>query len=330
MKVSVICTVWNEAPAIERLLTSLEAQSRTPDEVVVADGGSTDGTLAILATWAEAGRLPLRVLEQPGSNISEGRNAAIAAAAGDVIAVTDAGVRIEPGWLEALVRPFEAQEGGRLVSTVAGWFVADPRTLFEAALGATTLPHLREIDPATFLPSSRSVAFRRAAWEAAGGYPEWLDYCEDLILDLRLRDLYGPFCFAPGALVHFRPRGSLGAFFKQYYRYARGDGKADLWRRRHIVRYTTYAVLVPALLILALLHSPWWWLAALTGAVAYFATPYRRLASMLGPYGLAERLLAAVLVPVIRVVGDVAKMIGYPVGLVWRRRHWQRPEIHWR
>jgi cellulose synthase/poly-beta-1,6-N-acetylglucosamine synthase-like glycosyltransferase len=174
------------------------------------------------------------------------------------------------------------------------------------------------------------VAFRRAAWEATGGYPEWLDYCEDLIFDLRLRDLYGPFAFAPQAVVHFRPRGSLRAFFRQYYRYARGDGKADLWRRRHFVRYATYLLLAPAVLILALLHSPWWWLAALAGAAAYLAAPYRRLAPMLAPYGLAQRLQAVALVPVIRVVGDVAKMIGYPAGLVWRRRNRHRPEIHWR
>jgi glycosyltransferase involved in cell wall biosynthesis len=330
VKVSVICTVWNEAAAIERLLASLEAQSRAPDEIIVADGGSGDGTLDILAAWAEAGRLPLQVLERPGSNISQGRNAAIEAASGDVIAVTDAGVRIEPGWLAALLQPFEAQDRGRFVAAVAGWFVADPQTLFETALGATVLPHVREVDPATFLPSSRSVAFRKVAWEAAGGYPEWLDYCEDLIFDLRLRDLYGPFAFAPEALVHFRPRGSLQAFYRQYYRYARGDGKADLWRRRHFARYTTYAVLAPALLMLALFHSPWWWLALLAGAAAYLATPYRRLVPLLAPYGLVDRLRAVALVPVIRVVGDVAKMIGYPAGLVWRRRNWQRPEIHWR
>jgi glycosyltransferase involved in cell wall biosynthesis len=330
VKVSVICTVWNEAPAIERLLASLEAQSRAPDEIVIADGGSTDGTPEILAAWAEAGRLPLRVLEHPGSNISQGRNAAIAAAAGDVIAVTDAGVCIEPEWLEALLRPLEARQDGRFVAAVAGWFVADPQTLFETAMGATVLPALRDVKRATFLPSSRSVAFRRAAWEATGGYPEWLDYCEDLIFDLRLRDLYGPFAFAPQAVVHFRPRGSLRAFFRQYYRYARGDGKADLWRRRHFVRYATYLLLAPAVLILALLHSPWWWLAALAGAAAYLAAPYRRLAPMLAPYGLAQRLQAVALVPVIRVVGDVAKMIGYPAGLVWRRRNRHRPEIHWR
>ncbi len=330
MKVSVICTVWNEAEAIGPLLASLEAQSRLPDQVVIADGGSTDDTLALLAGWVEAGHLPLRVLEKPGSNISEGRNAAIAAAAGDIIAVTDAGVRIEPEWLEALLRPFETRQDGRFVAAVAGWFVADPASLFETALGATVLPHLRDIKRATFLPSSRSVAFRRAAWEATGGYPEWLDYCEDLIFDLRLRDLYGPFAFAPQAVVHFRPRSSLNAFFKQYYRYARGDGKADLWRQRHFVRYTTYAVLLPAVLILALMHSPWWWLVGLAGALAYLAGPYRRLGPMLAPYGLAQRLQAVALVPIIRVVGDVAKMIGYPVGLVWRRRNWHRPEIHWR
>ena len=78
-----------------------------------------------------------------------------------------------------------------------------------------------------------------------GGYPEWLDYCEDLIFDLRLRNLVGPFVFAPEALVYFRPRPNLRAFFVQYYRYARGDGKADLWRRRHAIRYLTYLVAAP-------------------------------------------------------------------------------------
>jgi glycosyltransferase involved in cell wall biosynthesis len=331
MKVSVIATILNEVEALERLLTSLESQSRPPDEVVIADGGSTDGSLDLLDDWARAGRLGLRVLRRPGANISAGRNAAIAAATGDVVAVTDAGVRLEPGWLEALAAPFEGPPAGeRFVAAVAGWFVADPRTLFETAMGATVLPHVREVRPETFLPSSRSVAFRPAAWEAAGGYPEWLDYCEDLIFDLRLSDLYGPFPFEPGARVHFRPRGSLRAFFRQYYQYARGDGKADLWRRRHLARYLTYLVAGPALLLLALFHSPWWWLALAAGLAVYTATPYRRLWPMLAGYGLAERLAAVLLVPVIRVVGDVAKMLGYPLGLVWRRRNWERPEIHWR
>jgi hypothetical protein len=197
-------------------------------------------------------------------------------------------------------------------------------------MGATVLPQLRDVSSETFLPSSRSVAFRKAAWEACGGYPEWLDYCEDLIFDLRLRDLYGPFAFASEAVVHFRPRGTLKAFFKQYYQYARGDGKADLWRRRHAIRYLTYLVLGPLLVILALVHSPWWWLALVAGLVVYTSTPYRRLWPILAPFGVVQRVQAIMLVPVIRVVGDVAKMIGYPVGVVWRLRNRHRPEVHWR
>ncbi len=330
MNVSVIATVLNEKDAIERLLQSLEAQTHQPDEVVIADGGSTDSTLTVLTTWALAKSLPLRILKKPGANISAGRNAAITAATGDVIASVDAGVRLESDWLEKLIAPFENEGTDRFVAVVSGWFTADPQTLFETAMGATVLPHLREIKPERFLPSSRSVAFRKVAWEASGGYPEWLDYCEDLIFDLRLRALYGPFPFAPDAIVHFRPRGTLRSFFKQYYRYARGDGKADLWRKRHAIRYLTYLVAGPLLVALALLHSPWWWLVLVAGLALYTATPYRRLWPMLAPYRPLDQLKAVLLVPVIRVVGDVAKMLGYPAGLVWRWQNRHRPEVHWR
>ena len=330
MKVSVIATVLNEGPAIERLLESLARQTRHPDEVVIVDGGSTDGTFDLLVKWSESNDLPLRVLSSPGANISKGRNVAIAAASGGVIAVTDAGVRLGEEWLEALVAPFEKETAEKSVAVVSGWFVAAPQNAFEAAMGATVLPDVGEVKPETFLPSSRSIAFRKEAWERAGGYPEWLDYCEDLIYDFCLQHLYGPFPFVPEAVVRFRPRGSLRAFLRQYYQYARGDGKADLWRRRHAIRYATYLLAGPALVVLALAHSPWWWLVLLAGVGVYTATPYRRLWPMLAPYGPFDRLKALLLVPVIRVVGDVAKMIGYPAGLVWRFRNRHRPEVHWR
>ena len=196
-------------------------------------------------------------------------------------------------------------------------------------MGATVLPTVEEIKPEGFLPSSRSVAFTKAAWAAAGGYPEWIDYCEDLIFDFRLREVAGPFGWAPEAVAHFRPRGSLKAFFRQYYRYARGDGKADLWRRRHLIRYVTYLVGLPGLLALSLVHSPGWWLVLVAGVLFYCSTPYRRLRPHLAALAPVERVKAIAQVPVIRAVGDLAKMLGYPAGWVWRLRNWQRPEIHW-
>jgi glycosyltransferase involved in cell wall biosynthesis len=319
--VTAIATVLNEADSLDALLASLASQTRAPDQVVLVDGGSTDGTWERLRDYA--GPLPLTAVSLPGANISQGRNAAIAAARGPLIAVADAGVRLEPDWLAHLTAPFAADAPP---DVVGGFFDADPRSTFELALGAITLPRLAEIDPATFYPSSRSVAFRRAAWEAVGGYPEWLDYCEDLVFDFGLRDAGFVFAFEPRALVHFRPRHNLRAYARQYYRYARGDGKADLWRYRHLVRYATYALWL-ATLILALAHHPLWWLAFAAGLAALLWAPLRRLWPALRGRAPGERLMALAWAPVIRITGDVAKMVGYPVGICWRRRH--APEGPW-
>lgn len=324
LSVTVITTVKNEQATIIPLLESLATQTRLPDEVVIVDGGSTDDTVARIRAFARSSPMPVRLLVRPGCNISQGRNAAIKAAHGPVIASTDAGVRLSPDWLAQLTAPFE---DGHPPAVVSGWFTPDPQTAFEMAMGATVLPTLSEIDPKKFLPSSRSVAFLKEAWEKVRGYPEWLDYCEDLIFDFRLRDLYGPFPFVPEAVVHFRPRGSLRAFWRQYFNYARGDGKADLWRKRHLIRYATY-LLAAGLLVAGLLYSPWLLIPLLPGAALYLWTPYRRLLSS-RPLSHASLLEAILWVPIIRLVGDLAKMAGYPIGLIWRWKHRKRGEIRW-
>ena len=314
--VSVIVTVKNEASSIGNLLNSLQAQTRLPSEVVIVDGGSTDGTVERINLYRH--KLPIKLLIQEGSNISQGRNAAIAAATGGIIASTDAGVRLVPHWLAELTRPLE--EDGSL-DVVSGSFLPEPQTVFETAMGATVLPILADIKPDHFLPSSRSVAFRKEAWATLGGYPEWLDYCEDLVFDFALRDAGCKFSFAPQALAHFRPRSNLSAFWHQYFRYARGDGKADLWRKRHAIRYVTYLLVGPLLIVLGLVHHPLWWLVLLSGIAAYLWSPYRRLWPMTKRFSWRDRVKAILWVPIIRVWGDVAKMAGYPVGVLWRMRH---------
>ncbi len=328
MKVSVICTVLNEGQSIQRLLDTLAQQTRPPDEIIFVDGGSSDDTVSILEGYATEYNLPLRVIVAPGANISQGRNMAIEAATGPIIASTDAGVRLNKHWLEELLKPFQAVPPPAVVS---GFFVPDPQSAFEVAMGATVLPSLADINPATFLPSSRSIAFLKSSWEAAGRYPEWLDFCEDLIFDFRLREQTGPFVFAPKAIVYFRPRSSLRAFFKQYYQYARGDGKADLWRKRHAIRYLTYLVALPLLVVSGAIISPWWWLfGIILGGLGLFYTPYKRLPLLWGALSSMEKLRAIFWVPIIRITGDVAKMIGYPVGWKWRlERLSTQPELRW-
>jgi hypothetical protein len=47
-----------------------------------------------------------------------------------------------------------------------------------------------QLNPQTYLPSSRSIAFTKAAWEKAGRYPEELEYCEDLIFASTFADFF--------------------------------------------------------------------------------------------------------------------------------------------
>jgi glycosyltransferase involved in cell wall biosynthesis len=322
----VIATVLNEAATIDVLIRSLLAGRRLPEEIVIVDAGSDDGTQEILLNWA--GQVPqLTVLTHTGCGRSEGRNLAIATATAPWIAVTDGGVRLTPCWLEALLAPVE-QPSKTPPEVVAGFFRSAPLTRFERALGAVTLPASREVQPASFLPSSRSVLFSRQAWAAAGGYPVWLDYCEDLVFDLALRRAGATFAWAPQALVHFRPRRNVTAFFRQYYCYARGDGKALLWPRRHAIRYGSYGVL---LLLLASVVQPQirrLRLPALglvvAGAAVYLREPYRRFLDPEDPQLPAaawrDDWQALAWLPVLRIVGDLAKMLGYPAGRLWRWR----------
>lgn len=336
MRVSVVATVYNEGKSIQTLMDSLLSQTRRPDEIVICDGGSEDDTVAILNGYLS--RLPgLRIVSQSGANISQGRNRAVAEATGSVIACTDAGVWLDRNWLEQLIAPFEEevlnQERG--VKAAAGFFVPEVSGSFQMAMGATVLPKVEEIDPTRFLPSSRSVAYSKALWKKVGGYPEWLDYCEDLVFDLRIAtEADEPaFAWAPQAIAYFRPRANLKTFWRQYYLYARGDGKADLWRFRHAVRYATYLILIPALLGHAIWGQEARWLGVfglIIGGMFNCARPWSRLRTLAAGTPFAEWILAAIYVPVVRLVGDAAKMAGYPVGLLWRWRNRHRPEIHWR
>lgn len=313
---SLICTVRDEADNIAALLDSMLAQRRPPDEIVVNDCGSRDATAAIVRAYAD--RDPRIRLVSGGFNIPSGRNSAVAAATGSLLACTDAGLVLDPNWLARIVAPLD--EGS--ADLVGGFFRPVPQSIFELALGATNYRHPEEIDPATFLPFGKSMAFRRQVWEAVGGFPEWASHCEDIIFDLAAARAGFRRAFVPDALVYFRPRASFRAFARQYFTYARGDGVAKLWPRRHAARYAAYAAL-SALLVLAwrrpVARVPVALLLAV-GVAGYTRAPYRRLWPQIAALSPGERAYALALPPLMRLTGDLAKMLGYPVGLLRRMR----------
>lgn len=304
--VALIVTVRNEEASVDALLDSLLEGSRPPDEIVVADGGSTDRTLERLRARSAA-EPRVRFLVAPG-NRSVGRNAAVRAARAPLIACTDAGVRVERDWLQRITEPFRADPG---VDVVAGFYRPDGETWFERAAGVVSAPRLEEVDRDRFLPSTRSVAFRRSAWERVGGFDERWDHNEDTPFALSLKRAGFRFAFAPDAIVRWLPRGDLRSFWRQHRRFGYGDGESAVQGSFYGRIAVKYAM---ALLLLAIgiWFRPAWW--ALGAGLLLFVLAQARRA-----HGRLPAAVAGIAVPTLKVVYDVAYLWGYARG-VWSRR----------
>jgi glycosyltransferase involved in cell wall biosynthesis len=248
--VSLILTTRNEAANAALFFDGIRASSVHPAEIVICDGGSTDGTVA--AMRSAAGDLPVNIVIEDGANIARGRNRAIEEARHYILAITDAGCIIDPFWLERITEPLLADEN---LHAVGGGYTLIGDTRVQRWTAAATMP-LHMLDPESFLPSSRSFAARRLAILDAGGYPEHLTFAgEDTALVLRMKQLGHRFITRWDATVHWYTRPTLGSFLRQHYLYGLGDGEA----RSHAARYGRSALkwlLFAALCAAALVFPP--------------------------------------------------------------------------
>jgi len=101
MKVSVVVLTYNWPSALGRLLESLAAQSRLPDEIIVADDGSGAETADLLARFAGSLPMPLRHVwqEDKGFRAARARNRGIAASTGDYVILLDGDMLLHPSFV---------------------------------------------------------------------------------------------------------------------------------------------------------------------------------------------------------------------------------------
>ncbi len=291
------------------LIAAVRAQTRPPDEWIVVDGGSTDGTVDIL----RASNLRT-VIELPGANISAGRNRAIEAAQGDIIVVIDGGCRPAPDWLARLVEPVES---GR-ADVAAGPTRPIIETPFDAAQWVLLDQFVHPRGPRRPALSSRSLAFRREVW-AGCRYPEWLAIGEDRwLIDAwraagrRIETLADD----PATAVAWRMRPTVAAFLLQHYRYMRGDGQAGLRTRTNLLRIGFYLVLLVSCVggARGAATATALWLLYLV------ATALARIAPATAGRSPIFALRTILLLPAALLGMDFAKLIGYLAGWLERPR----------
>lgn len=195
---SVIIPAWNEVEALPSCLGSVLASSYRDFEVIVVDNGSKDGTPELLAS-----RFPqVRMLRNP-ENLGFGRalDQGSGIATGDLLLWLNADARLDPGWIESMVRALEARpEVGMATSVVTyedeqdivwsagGWVDGLTGLAWDHGKGE----RIASVPPAADLDYVAACALlvRRVAFERTGGLdPDFFIYFEDADLGLRLKAL---------------------------------------------------------------------------------------------------------------------------------------------
>jgi len=272
LKISLIITVLNELQSIKVLAAALSAQSRLADEIIIVDGGSTDGTWAVLQQLVQDfPQLKLKVWPQAG-NRSVGRNKAIIQASHPWIAITDAGCIPNKDWLNNLEKSVLDQRSKTQPSTlseqivVAGYYQAKVTTPFTQAVIPYVLVMPDQVNPQSFLPATRSMLVSKSVWQQLGGFNEELSDNEDYAFARKLQQRMEhqnangyeeplQLLFQPKAVVQWLPRTSLKSFIWMIFRFARGDAQAGLWRPKVALLFARYLVGILVLLGLTLVNQ---------------------------------------------------------------------------
>ncbi|MBE0536472.1 MAG: glycosyltransferase [Phycisphaerae bacterium] len=217
IRVSVISTTLNCQEGLRECVEHLiqELDGRRFLEIVIVDGGSSDGTWELLLEMQQQ-EPRIRVFQEIGANISRGRNLAVQHSRGNVILSFDSGCQVVDGYMRLLIQPFIDDPdcgvtGGK--TEVVGMNV------FEESVAC-----LQQGTPKdTFNPSSRSIALRKSVFEAIGGYDESVCAGEDTHLNHKWRNAGVKYVHVPEARVFWRVRPSLGSLYKMQRRNATGS-----------------------------------------------------------------------------------------------------------
>jgi len=251
--VSLITTLYNEADTIDNFLMSIKEQKVYPQEFVIVDGGSTDGTIEKIQNFSQENpEINIKLIidlncskKYSKAPIAKGRNKAIRNTKGHIIAVTDAGCIVNENWLKEITFAFFKD---KTVDIISGYYKAIIKNIFQKRLSKIMVPKIEKLDLNKFLPSSRSVAFNRACWKAVGGYPELTYNAEDTLFDLKMRAIGCKFVFNPNAIVHWEIPKTYRELWRKVYQYGYGNGQLGLFPLKNLLKLGV--IFFPFLLIL--------------------------------------------------------------------------------
>ncbi len=308
MKISFITTVYNEEKTIDKFLESLFIQTKMPDEIIIVDGGSKDKTVNRIKNYEsriKGKKIVFRFFVKLG-NRSVGRNAAINNATGDIIVCSDSGNILDKDWIKNITEPFRNKE----IDVVAGYYKGLAENVFQKCVIPYAFVMPDRVNPDTFLPATRSVAFTKKIWEKVGGFNEKLSHNEDYAFAKSLQKAKAKIVFKKDAIVYWIPRSTFKQTFIMLFRFAYGDAEAKIFRPKVSLVFLRY--LIGILLLFIFFSSKSY---VLFNTLSFILILYIVWAIRKN-YRYVNDLRAIYFLPAIQFVADFAVLLGTSGGII--------------
>lgn len=203
MRVAVTSAVYNEEKNIAAFIDALLAQTRAPDEIILVDDGSTDGTADIIREKA-AQHPQITYIHQSNQGPATARNTAWRKSTADICLFTDGDCVPEPNWIEELIRPFDDASVG---ASAGRYKTLNPKNVLARFIGYEIDWRYKDVKGEINAHGSYNLAVRKSILEEVGGFRE--DYPkpsgEDFDLTYKISQI-SKMIFTRKAIVgHYHP-----------------------------------------------------------------------------------------------------------------------------
>lgn len=314
MQVSFILPVRNEYNYIALTLDSVLSQNTTKNyEVIISEGGSTDGTLDIINQYVK--KYPeIKLIHNPNQIVSTGFNTALNEAFGDIIIRIDGHCEIQPNYLERCVELINKQNAnivGGSIQTISNGLIGHAIAVAQSCIFGvgnvkfrqSNYNHSGHVDTLAFGAHKREIFVR------IGGYDEEMIYNQDDEFNFRAIQAGEKIYMDPTIKTKYFARSNYSKLFKQYFNY--GIYKVrGIQKRKQLF---SYRHLIPFVFIISLFSTIFYGL--------YFNNPIISIIVLL-PYIIGNCIFSIITSPSIQAIPFLffsfwTLHLGYGLGLTW-------------
>jgi glycosyltransferase involved in cell wall biosynthesis len=216
-KVSVILLTKNSASTVQKSIESIFKQTRQPDEVVVVDGNSSDGTLDVVKKY------PVKLVSEPGLGFGYARNLGVKNASGDIVFFIDSDCYAEPDWINNALPDFDLEsEIVGVTGLTRLWNEESGVARFLAYVGGRiNMPTEKRT---VKIAPTMNLALKHEVISNVGAFDDTLIRCEDTDLTYKISK-HHKILYDPSVVVWFRGAPNLRVASRKCVRHFIGVGQ---------------------------------------------------------------------------------------------------------